>query len=93
MTDDEYRDRYIAHLAGRLEAEEFQSTEAARQIARDLYEQCPRDEMSAEYSDDPKKAANDAFVEWKDEGRNDDDCDDVVDEGFDEEDADDDGDY
>lgn len=93
ISDAEYNHRYLSRLANRIKTEGMQDADSARMFAQDYLEDCPRDGMAAEYVNDPEKAADEAFHEWRDAGRDDDVEEDYSDEPLDDDEEEDDDDF
>jgi hypothetical protein len=69
ITDNEYRQRYIARLAMLLETKGMQPADEARELAEEGYEVCPRGDMDDRWINDPEGCAEESYVEWRDNGR------------------------
>lgn len=66
MTDIQYRDRFISRLTERLETDGHMYFPQALALAKEIYEDCPRNEMLDAYAANPEKSANEAYCEWDD---------------------------
>lgn len=68
MTDEEFRDRYIAQLVKRIVASDCWDEATAKTYATEEYDSCPRAEMSLDCQEAPEETAD---VTWNDFQRGD----------------------
>ena len=65
MTDNEYRDRYIAQLTKRICESEMCPDDVALTYATEEYDSCPRQEMSPACQDAPEETADVAWYDFR----------------------------